>query len=287
MELITTSGMRMPKLGLGTWQMSGQDCQVAVERALALGYRHLDTAEMYGNEAAVGAGLAGSRVPREEVHLTTKVWWEHLQPQAMRDALRRSLDRLATPYADLYLIHWPPPDLAGLPAALEILAALREEGLARAVGVSNFPVALLRLAVEEVGVPVACNQVEYHVLLDQSAVLEYARAHGIAVTAYSPLAQGRLGGGLAHEPVLAAIARKHGVTPSQIALAWLLEQPGVAAIPKAARAESQRANLEALHVALDDEDRAAIALLPKGERFVNPSFAPRWDAPRRGLSAGA
>ena len=274
MEVIAAQGMRMPKLGLGTWRLSGAECQTAVERALALGYRHLDTAEMYGNEEAVGAGLAASAVPRAEVHLTTKVWWEHLAPDAMRDALRRSLDRLATPYADLYLIHWPPPpggpDLA---AALETLAALREEGLARAIGVSNFPVALMRLAVEEVGAPIACNQVEYHVLLDQSPVLDHARDHGIAVTAYSPLAQGRL----SDYPALAVIARKHGATPAQVALAWLLEQPGVGAIPKAGRAESQTANLEAMSVQLEDEDRAAIALLPKNERFVSPSFAPKWD----------
>jgi 2,5-diketo-D-gluconate reductase B len=278
MELITTHGMRMPKLGLGTWRMEGRECEAAVGRALALGYRHLDTAEMYGNEAAVGAGLAGSAVPRAEVHVTTKVWWEHLQPDALRDALHRSLDRLGTPYVDLYLIHWPPPpSVDHLPAALEALTALKDEGLAHAIGVSNFPVALLRQAVEEAGTPIACNQIEYHALLDQSAVLDYARAHDIAVTAYSPLAQGRL----ADYPALTAIARKHGATPSQIALAWLLEQPGVAAIPKAARAESQQANLEALSIRLDDEDRATIALLPKGERFVSPSWAPRWDAPRR------
>ena len=276
MELITAQGLQMPKLGLGTWRMSGRDCQVAVERALALGYRHLDTAEMYGNEEAVGAGLASSAVPRSEVHLTTKVWYEHLDPDAMRDAFRRSLDRLATPYADLYLIHWPALG-RNLGPALETLMALKEEGLARAVGVSNFTVALLRQAVEEVRAPIACNQVEYHVLLDQSAVLDYARAHDMAVTAYSPLAQGRL----ADYPTLANVARKHGATTAQIALAWLLEQPGVAAIPKAQRAESQRANLEALNIEFDDEDRAAIALLPKGERFVSPSWAPKWDPPRR------
>ena len=278
MELITAQGLRMPKLGLGTWRMAGAECQVAVERALALGYRHLDTAEMYGNEEAVGAGLAASAVPRSEVHVTTKVWHEHLAPHALRDALRRSLDRLATPYVDLHLIHWPAPGM-DLPAALDAMMALKAEGLIRALGVSNFTVALLRQAVEEVGAPVACNQVEYHVLLDQSAVLDYARAHDMAVTAYSPLAQGRL----ADYPTLAAVARKHGATPAQVALAWLLQQPGVAAIPKAQRAESQRANLETLSLRLDDEDRAAIALLPKDERFVSPSWAPRWDRPAKSL----
>ena len=145
--------------------------------------------------------------------------------------------------------------------------------MARAIGVSNFPVALLRQAVEEIGAPVAVNQVEYHVLLGQDAVLDYARAHDVAVTAYCPLAQGKLAG---HEE-LGVIARKHGATAAQVALKWLLDQPGVAAIPKAMRRESQVANLEAMKLELDDADRAAIALLPKRQRMVNPGFAPAWD----------
>lgn len=275
--MITAHGMRMPKLGLGTWRMKGAECQEAVERALALGYRHVDTAEMYGNEDAVGDALAATAVDRAEIHLTTKVWYDHLAPDAMRRAMASSLEKLRTPYVDLYLIHWPAPEM-DLPAALETMMALQDEGLVRAIGVSNFPVALLRQAVEEVGAPIACDQVEYHVLLDQGAVCAYARAHGLAVTAYCPLAQGRL----AEYPALAAIAEKHGVTPAQVALAWLLEQDGVAAIPKAARAESQRANLAAAEIRLDDADRAVIAGLPKGERFVNPGWAPAWDAPRPG-----
>lgn len=274
MEMITAHGLRMPKLGLGTWRMKGVECQEAIERALALGYRHVDTAEMYGNEDAVGDALAATAVDRGEIHLTTKVWYDHLAPDAMRRAMAASLEKLRTPYVDLYLIHWPGPDM-DLPAALETMVALKEEGLARAIGVSNFPVKLLRQAVEEVRAPIVCDQVEYHVLLDQSAVCRYARAHDLAVTAYCPLAQGRL----ADYPALGTIAEKHGVTPAQVALAWLLEQDGVAAIPKAARAESQRANLEAAEIRLDDADRRVIAGLPKGERFVNPGWAPRWDAP--------
>jgi 2,5-diketo-D-gluconate reductase B len=274
MEQITAQGLRMDKLGLGTWRMQGAACRSAVEQALALGYRHLDTAEMYGNEDAVGAAIAAAGIPRGELHVTTKVWWEHLSPDGIKRALAASLKALRLDYVDLYLIHWPAPEM-DLPASLETLMAVREAGLVRHIGVSNFPTALLRRAVEEVRAPIVCDQVEYHVLLDQSAVLDYARAKGLFVTAYCPLAQGRL----AEHPVLAAIAKKHGASPAQIALKWLLDQPGVAAIPKAARRESQSANLAAFGVALDDSDRAAIAALPKDQRCVNPGFAPAWDKP--------
>jgi 2,5-diketo-D-gluconate reductase B len=269
---ITTGGLAMPKLGLGTFKMTGAECTEAVERALSLGYRHIDTAQMYGNEDAVGAALAATTVPRGKIHLTTKVWWDSLTPDAMRRAMDASLTKLRTDYVDLYLIHWPAPDM-NLAEALETLVSLQEAGFARRIGVSNFPVALLRQAVEEIRAPITCNQVEYHVLLDQSAVLAYARAHGIAVTAYCPLGRG----GLAEEPALAAIAKKHGVSAAQVALKWLLDQDDVAAIPKAQRETSQRANLEALSVSLDAEDRKAIAALPKHQRLVSPPFAPVWD----------
>ncbi len=272
MEMITTRGLRMPKLGLGTWRMKGDECREAVERALSLGYRHLDTAEMYGNEEAVGSALAGARLPRADIHVTTKVWFDHLAPDAMRQALETSLTKLQSDYVDLYMIHWPAPDM-DLPSALATLMRLKEEGLAHAIGVCNFPVALLKQAVEDVGAPIAVNQIEYHVLLGQDAVLDYARAHDVAVTAYCPVAQGKLAG---HEE-LGIIARKHGVTATQVALKWLLDQPGVAAIPKASRRESQVANLEAMKIELDDSDRAAIACLPKTQRLVNPGFAPAWD----------
>ncbi len=272
MQTITAQGLAMPKLGLGTWRLKGEECRAAVAAALERGYRHLDTAQMYGNEDAVGAALAGSALPRDQIHVTTKVWWENLAPDALRRSLENSLAALRTDHVDLFLIHWPAPGM-DLPAALETMMRLRAEGRTRAIGVSNFPVALLRRAVEEIGAPIACNQVEYHVLLDQSAVLAYGRAHGIAVTAYCPLAQGRL----AEHPALAEIAGKHGASPAQIALKWLLDQDGVAAIPKAARAESQLANLDALRIVLDDADRAAIAALPKNQRCVNPGWAPEWD----------
>ncbi|HUZ63006.1 MAG TPA: aldo/keto reductase, partial [Acetobacteraceae bacterium] len=267
-----TNGLSMPKLGLGTWRMKGAECQEAVERALALGYRHVDTAEMYGNEDAVGDALAATAVKRADIHLTTKVWWENLAPDAMRRSIEASLRALKTDHVDLYLIHWPAQGM-NLPRALEALIGLQQAGLTRRIGVSNFPVALLRQAVEEVRAPIVCNQIEYHVLLNQAPVIAYARAKGLAVTAYCPLAQGRL----ADHAALTGIARKHGATPAQIALKWLLDQDGLAAIPKAARRESQQANLDALRITLDDADRTAIAALPKDQRFVNPGFAPAWD----------
>ena len=272
MDAITTQGMRMPRLGLGTFRLKGAECTEAVARALGLGYRHIDTAEMYDNEAAVGEGMRASGVARDDVHLTTKAWHDHLAPAAIRDALSASLDRLGTDHVDLYLVHWPAPAM-DLGATLEALMRLREEGRTRAIGVANFPVALLRTAVEEVGAPIACNQVEYHVGLGQQKLLDYARSVGVPLVAYCPLGQGRL----AESEGLHAIAGKHGVSPAQVALAWLLEQDGVAAIPKASRRESQQANLDALSVRLDDADRAAIAALPKDGRLVNPGFAPAWD----------
>ena len=270
--VLTQHGMHMPKLGLGTWKLRGEEARRAVAGAIELGYRHIDTARMYDNEDAVGDALASVSCQREKIHVTSKVWHSELAPDALRRSLDMSLRLLRLDYLDLYLIHWPSPDM-DLAASLGALMRAREEGLVRAIGVSNFSVALMRQAVEQIGAPIACNQVEYHVGLGQRAVLDYARAHGIAVAAYSPLGRG----GFASDKRLAAIARKHGATAGQVALKWLLDQDGVAAIPKAARRENQRANLDALALELDDEDRAAIDALPKDGRLVDPGWA-EWDA---------
>ena len=272
MEAIKTQGIAMPKLGLGTFRMQGDACRDAVESALSLGYRHIDTAEMYGNEEAIGAAIAASRVPRGELHVTTKVWYEHLTPDAIRRAFDASLKKLRLEHIDLYLVHWPSRSMK-LPAVLETMLRLREEGRTRATGVANFTTALLKIAVEEVRAPIACNQVEYHVMLDQSKLKKYLAAHNIPLVAYCPLAQGRV----ASDERLAKIGRKHNASAAQVALKWLLDQDGVAAIPKASRAESQKANLVALKVMLDDEDRKAIAALPKDRRCVSPGFGPDWD----------
>ena len=272
MPILTAPGMRMPRIGLGTWPMKGAECQAAVESALALGYRHVDTAEMYGNEDAVGAGIAAAGLPRGEVFLTTKIWWDKPNGSAIRRAFDASLARLATPYVDLLLIHWPSPDL-DLPDALRALAAIRAEGRAKAIGVSNFPPRLLQRAIAE-GVELACLQVECHLLLDQSKLLGITRAAGMALTAYSPLAKGEN----LDLPAVRQVAAKHGATLAQVALAWLLAQDGVAMVPKAASPARQKENLGALALRLDAADLVALAAAPKDRRFVNPSFAPDWVA---------
>jgi 2,5-diketo-D-gluconate reductase B len=273
MDTLATQGLRVPKLGLGTFRMQGEACRAAVESALSLGYRHIDTAEMYANEDAIGDAVAASNVARKDLHITTKVWHTNLTPDAIRKAFDASRTKLKTDYVDFYLIHWPSPDM-NLAAALETLMRIKQDGGARAIGVCNFPIALLKQAVEDIGAPIACNQVEYHVLLNQDRLLTYARSKNIPLVAYAPLAQGRL----ADYPELTSIARKHNVTSAQVALKWLLQQDGVMAIPKAQRPESQKGNLDALTVSLDQDDRALIAKLPKDQRFVNPGFAPKWDA---------
>ena len=158
MDNIKTQGIAMPKLGLGTFRMQGDACRAAVESALALGYRHIDTAEMYGNEEAIGSAISAARVPRGELHVTTKVWVDNLAPDAIRKAFDASLQKLRLDHIDLYLVHWPSRSMK-LPAVLETLMKLKEAGRTRAIGVANFPTALMKVAVEEVKAPIACNQV--------------------------------------------------------------------------------------------------------------------------------
>ena len=272
-HIVNAQGLNMPKLGLGTWPMLGEACTRAVEQALALGYRHIDTAAAYNNEYAVGQALVNSHTPREQIHVTSKVWWDQLQPDAMRYSMDRSLKALHSDYIDLFMIHWPSTDW-DLPRTIETLVSFKEQGLARNIGVANFPLPLLRKVVEELGAPLSAIQVEYHVLLGQNALLDYARRHDLALTAYSPLARNKV----SDIPAIQQIAVKHGVLPTQVALKWLLDQPNVAAIPKASSEANQLANLAAFTVNLDDQDRALIAGLSKRERQVSPDFAPVWDA---------
>jgi 2,5-diketo-D-gluconate reductase B len=272
MESLQTQGISLPWLGLGTFRLQGDACRAAVESALGLGYRHIDTAEMYGNEDAIGPAIAASGVARKDLHVTTKVWNENLAPDAIRKAFDTSLKKLKLDHVDLYLVHWPSPDMK-LPAVLETLMKLKDEGRTRAIGVANFNIALLKQAVEEIKAPIACNQIEYHVMLDQTPIRKYMAAKSIPLVAYCPLAQGRA----ASNETLLAIGKKHNASAAQVALKWLLDQDGVAAIPKASRAESQKANLGASNVELDDDDRKAIAALPKDQRFVKPGFSPVWD----------
>ena len=271
MENLQTQGISLPKLGLGTFRMQGDSCRAAVERALSLGYRHIDTAEMYANEEAIGAALAASGVARNDLHITTKVWHENLAPDAIRKAFDTSLKKLGVDQVDLYLVHWPSKNM-NLPAIFETLMKLKEEGRTRAIGVANFTTALLRIVVEEIGAPIACDQVEYHAMLDQAPLRKYLAAKSIPLVAYCPLAQGRV----ASDETLARIGKKHNASAAQVALKWLLDQNGVAAIPKASRAESQQANLDALKVTLDERR-------PQGDRGAAEKHALRKSGFRAGM----
>jgi 2,5-diketo-D-gluconate reductase B len=272
MEYLTTQGLSMPRLGLGTYRMQGDVCRAAVESALALGYRHVDTAEMYGNEDAIGTAIAASGVARKDLFVTTKVWNENLAPDAMRRAFDSSLKKLGLDQVDLYLVHWPAPNM-NLKSMFETLMKLKEEGRTRGIGVANFNIALLKTVIEEIKAPIACNQIEYHVLLDQTPIRKYMASKSLPLVAYCPVAQGRA----ASNETLIAIGKKHNASGAQVALRWLLDQDNVAAIPKASRRESQQANLDALNIKLDDSDRKASAALPKDQRFVKPGFSPVWD----------
>ena len=182
MDHLQTEGIRLPRLGLGTFRMQGDVCRAAVESALSLGYRHIDTAEMYANEEAIGAALAGSGVARNDLHVTTKVWHENLAADAIRRAFDTSLKKLRLDHVDLYLVHWPSKSM-NLPAVFETLMKLKEEGRTRAIGVANFTLALLKTTVEEIKAPIACNQIEYHVMLDQTPVRRYLAAKSIPLVA--------------------------------------------------------------------------------------------------------
>jgi 2,5-diketo-D-gluconate reductase B len=260
----------IPKLGLGTWRLSGSACVDAVADALAAGYRHIDTAAMYENEEEVGRGLRSGGPARSEVWLTTKAWPEELAPERVRASLERSLRRLAVEYVDLLLIHWPNPDLP-LGDTLAAMAELREEGKTRAIGVSNFNTRLFREALDIA--PVIVNQVEYHPFLSQAALLDLCTERGVELTAYRPLAKGEV----MHDPVIGEIAAAHGATPAQVALRWLIDQPPVSAVPKASSPERRRENLGALDLELTGEDRRRIDALPKDRRAVELSWAPGWD----------
>ncbi len=273
MDTIITRGVAIPRTGFGTFRMPGADAQPVVESALAIGYRHIDTAAMYENEAAVGAAIAASGIRRDDLFVATKVWHDQLAPDALHRAFDASLRKLGLDHVDLYMIHWPSPDM-DMAATLKALTSLQERGLTRAIGVCNFNLPMIRRAVEEIGAPIASVQLEYHPFLSQTSMLGYLREKGIPLTAYAPLAQGRA----ASDPTLAALGRKRGASAAQVAVAWLLDQEGVIVIPKAGRSESQKANLEACSIGLDDDDRAAIGALPKDQRFVRPPFAPDWNA---------
>ena len=271
MEYVNVQGEKVPAIGLGTWQLT-ENCVESVENALNIGYRHVDTAQIYGNEAEVGKGIENSEVDREDIWLTTKVWRDNLNKDDLKDSVKESLRKLRTDYIDLLLIHWPFEEM-DLETVLEEMNELVDEGKVRNIGISNFTSNQIEDALDLSDKPIFTNQVEYHPFLSQDEVLEKCREHDMMLTAYSPLARGDVLG----NPTLQEIGEKYGKSEAQVALRWLIQQPGVCAIPKATSVEHQEANLDIFDFELSDEEMDAISDLAEGDRKVDPDFGPEWD----------
>jgi len=273
MQYIGVKGAKVPALGCGTWGLSGRGAYDATRQALDLGYRHIDTAQIYGNEAEIGRAIRDSGVPRADIFLTTKVAPSNLAAAAARRSHGESLARLGLDQVDLLLIHWPNAQVP-LKETLDALARLRAEGKTRFIGVSNFTVALLQEAVERHGADLLCNQIEYHPFLAQGAVRAALKRYGMMLTAYAPVARGHV----FKDKTLSAIGKKYGKSAGQVALRWLIEQENVAAVPKAAQRAHAAANIEIFDFALTAEDRAAIDALAQGDRLVEwGGYSPDWD----------
>lgn len=263
----------VPAFGLGTFRLKDEVVRHSVGQALEVGYRAIDTAQIYGNEADVGAAIAASAVPRDQLFLTTKIWTENLSADALIPSLERSLEALRTDHVELTLIHWPSRSVP-LEDSLGALMRAREQGLTRHIGVSNFNIALLQQSIAAVGATnIATNQIELSPYLQNRAVTDFARQQGIHTTSYMTLGYGKL---LA-DPVLADIAAAHGATPAQVALAWAMAM-GYAVIPSSTRRAHLQANLDSCQLVLGAEDMQRIAALERGDRQVSPDgLAPAWD----------
>ncbi len=274
MHNVTGNGAQIPAIGLGTWTLRDDAATKLVAGALEAGYRHIDTATAYENEAAVGEGLRVSGVPRDEIFLTTKIWPPDLAAGDLQRSVEGSLKRLGVDQVDLVLIHWPSKTVP-LAESIAALNEVRARGLARNIGVSNFTVALVEAAVVLSEHPLACNQVEHHPFLNQDRVMAACRKHGLAVVSYCPLARGTEL--FAQGPVSEAAAR-HGKTPAQVVLRWHVQQDGVAAIPRSSHPDRIRENLEVFDFALDAGEVAAIdTLRPRALRICDFEFSPEWD----------
>ena len=276
MDVVEANGARIPAIGLGTMTLQGAVCIEAVKAALRLGYRHIDTAERYNNEAAVGEGLhqglrdAGLR--REDIFVTTKVYYDKLAADDFQRSFDESLTKLKLPWVDLLLIHWPNPNVP-LAETLGVLCKAKRDGRARHVGVANFTTALLEEAVKLADEPLVTNQIEVHPFLDQDKVLGACRSHGLSVTAYCPLARGKIPG----NETLERIGKAHGKSASQIALRYLVQQR-IIPIPRTATPEHLAANLAIFDFTLTEDEMAEIdGLRQPGGRVVNPPHAPKWD----------
>ncbi|HSF95222.1 MAG TPA: aldo/keto reductase [Thermohalobaculum sp.] len=278
MKHVEAHGARIPAIGLGTWTLKGAEATRLVAAAIGAGYRHVDTAAMYDNEAAVGAGLAAglreNGLERDDVFLTTKVWPTDIGDGDLQRSVEASLSRLGIDRVDLALIHWPSRTIP-LADSIRALNEVKDRGLARHIGVSNFTVALIDQANALTRNPLVCNQVEYHPFLNQDRVLSACREHGMAVVSYCPLARGTE---LFSHPAVTAAAARHGRTPAQVVLRWHMQQPGVAAIPRSTDPGRIAQNLQVFDFELDGPEMAALdALRQRGRRICDFEFSPDWD----------
>ncbi|KWF12381.1 2,5-didehydrogluconate reductase DkgB [Burkholderia pseudomultivorans] len=266
---------KIPAFGLGTFRLKGQVVIDSVRDGLELGYRAIDTAQIYGNEAEVGAAIAASGVPRDELFVTTKIWVDNHAPDKLVPSLEESLRKLRTDYVDLTLIHWPAPEHGVAPETfMTALADARGKGLTRRIGISNFNIELTKRAIAAVGQDaIATNQIELSPYLQNRKLVEFLNGAGIHVTSYMTLAYGKVLG----DPVIGAIAQRHDATPAQVALAWAL-QLGYSVIPSSTKREHLASNLLAQTLRLTDDDMAQIAALERNGREVDPvGLAPAWD----------
>src|SRR5438046_4786155 len=272
MLFVEANGARIPAIGLGTWELRGRTCARLVEQALRLGYRHIDTAQVYENEREVGEGLRASGVKRDEVFVTTKIWTTHFAAKDLERSAKESLARLRLTEIDLLLLHWPNPQVP-LAETLGALARVKQAGLARHIGVSNFTVALIEEAVAACPESLVCDQVEYHPYLDQTKVKDACARHGMALIAYSPVAKGRI----KNDQTLAQIGQAHGKTAAQVSLRSRVQQ-NVAAIPRTSRIERLSENIDIFDFVLSEEEMRQISLMGSAKvRLTDFGFAPKWD----------
>ena len=270
MQTVVAKGFTIPIVGLGTWTLRGRDCARLVEQAIRLGYRHIDTAQMYDNEREVGEGVRASGL-RAEVMITTKVQPTLLSPPDLERSVKESLAKLRLDVIDLLLIHWPNPRVP-LAETLGAMEKMKRDGYVQAIGVSNFTVALVEEA-NKITSDIVCNQIEYHPFLDQDKVVAACRKHGMAVVAYSPVARG----GAIGDKVLGRIAKAHGKTAAQVSLRWLVQQ-GIVVIPRTSRIERLEENIDLFDFELSDAEMKEIAgLARRGGRIVDWTWSPKWD----------
>lgn len=257
--------LAIPVLGFGTWQLTDQECVDGVSHALAVGYRHIDTADAYGNHSQVGEALAQSDVDREDIFLTSKVFRDTLSYDEVHESVKRFLDELQTDYLDLLLIHWPSKTVP-MEETLKAMSELQESGTIKALGVSNFTPRHIEEALET-GAEIVINQVEAHPYFNQAKLREFCATKNIAVTAYSPLGRGEVLNG----ETIKSLAEKYDATPAQVILSWVMARDMIA-IPKSAKPARIEENFKASELILEEADLTAIDNLPQGERIINPPF---------------